>query len=352
MERIRELKHPHLIDVIATFKRGDRSYFIFPWADRGNLREFWRQEISGSKKYRDAKTLGWVLEQLRGLSDAISKLHQKNCRHGDLKPENILLFDENQDHGRLVIADVGLAKFHSVNTGLRQEVTTTMIGTQKYEPPDVLNEEARSRVYDMWSIGCICLEFVIWFVWGPIILRSFNESSNRFWQPDDHAPGLTKARVHDEIAGAIRWMMTRDPRCRQGTALGDLLALVEKRLLVIDVQRDDLASPNLFRAKADEFLRELDKICHNGDQKYFLSCVQPQGQLTFLDRGRFVTQDRVKKPGAQSLAVPGSGKASPQNHRLAAGNPGSNPWIRVQGTVSHIFNPSVVFYTIACILLP
>jgi serine/threonine protein kinase len=114
---IRQLDHPHLIKAIATYRRGSKCYFIFPWADNGNLRDFWENNDSDSQM----SSIRWVLEQLEGFYDALQKLHGRQCRHGDLKPENILCFkDEESFLGILVIADVGLAKIHMNPTQFRE----------------------------------------------------------------------------------------------------------------------------------------------------------------------------------------------------------------------------------------
>ncbi|KAI9695002.1 MAG: hypothetical protein M1822_000619 [Bathelium mastoideum] len=285
LEKIGELRHPHLIGVIATFQREDVLYFIFPWAERGNLREFWVHESPRLDRLQRQELISWILNQLCGLSEAISELYRKNCRHCDLKPENILLFDENQTRGRLVIADVSLTKFHNLNTELRSPNTETLTRTLKYGPPEIFNSmAARSRVYDIWSMGCICLEFLIWFLWGPEDLRTFDSGFRCFWQEDNHAPGKTMARVNDKVISTIDWMVKSDARCQEETALGDILRLVRKRLLVIDIERDDTGDSKPIRAKADEFLREMYRICEKMDEPHYISpCIQPPSEgLSFL----------------------------------------------------------------------
>jgi serine/threonine protein kinase len=80
-----------------------------------------------------------------------------------MKPENILRFRDRTRVGILKIADMGLAKHHAVATYLRPR-TSTRYGTVRYEPPEVMThklaEEGRSRLYDIWSMGCITLELI------------------------------------------------------------------------------------------------------------------------------------------------------------------------------------------------
>lgn len=52
------------------------------WASGGNLSSFWMKESPRGQ----LDMLKWHLYQLRGLADAIMKLHALHTRHGDIKP--------------------------------------------------------------------------------------------------------------------------------------------------------------------------------------------------------------------------------------------------------------------------
>ncbi|GKT47560.1 calcium/calmodulin-dependent protein kinase [Colletotrichum spaethianum] len=181
LQMIREMEHPHLIKAIAYYKRGDRYFIVFPWAGGGNLRDYWGRE---PPRNLDGDFVGWALGQLCGLASAMKKLHSAKdsaCRHGDLKPENILCFEDTRSSDPfsqpfLVIADVGLAKVHTLATEMRNEATRTLNGTVMYEPPEAVllltKKQPRSRRYDVWSIGCIYFEFLIWLLYGKAELNS------------------------------------------------------------------------------------------------------------------------------------------------------------------------------------
>lgn len=270
LEMIRELdpQDPHLIEVFAVIEREGEICFIFPWANGGNLREVWEQE---NPETNNLDWINWAIDQLLGLSVAISKLHhldeKRNCRHGDLKPENILCFkDEKGARGKLVIADVGLAKVHTNPTHDRvgrHILTIAMSGTQRYEPPDLLDKVARSRVYDIWSLGCICLEFIIWLLYGKVGLRRFNNGFNhlKFWTAPQNAIDSMDASLEDEVFKWMEWMRAKDPRAAKETALGDLLDLVRNRLLVIKVDRSGIdVRYKDFRARSKEVCQILTNI--------------------------------------------------------------------------------------------
>ncbi|KAJ8133057.1 hypothetical protein O1611_g564 [Lasiodiplodia mahajangana] len=224
---MREIDHKHLIKCIAAVQKERKHFFVFPWADGGNLREFWAADDFPST---NTETICWVISQMRGLADALTALHDYNIRHGDLKPENILRFSDNTTpgYGRLVIADFGLAKTHTAITRSRHFPTRTVTGTARYEAPEAfLQEKSRSRVYDVWSMGCILLEFLIWVLHGGNFLQTFNSSFESYAHPTQS--GISRL---DRVAQKGIELMLRDPRCGRNTALGAILDFTKRRLLV------------------------------------------------------------------------------------------------------------------------
>jgi serine/threonine protein kinase len=244
LQEISRRDHQHIVKFIAAFQKGEKRYLILKWADGGNLREYWAE-----CRWRgiNASMIKEMLIQLHGLADGLFLLHNYNgtsdgYRHGDLKPENILRCksrDNPNGLGILKIADMGLAKRHPFATNQRPNGTSTRFGTVRYEPPEALfSLKPRSRLYDIWSMGCIILEYLVWLLYGPEELERFHKSVRSGDARDvplfDTKPGL---KGHRTIIRPIvnDWMdhMTRDPECSKDTAIRDLLDLVKSKLLVI-----------------------------------------------------------------------------------------------------------------------
>ncbi|RSL41020.1 hypothetical protein CEP53_013009 [Fusarium sp. AF-6] len=259
---------------------------MFEWANGGTLRDVWtRQNVDYTSL--NGHRIMQVLEQLHGLAEALSKLHNKvttkqlngfpgplpraetilaplsddapkvklqvdsedsdntgdeHWRHGDLKPDNILLFKDATSPwlGTLKIADLGLAKQHTFATSQRVDPTRQRYSTSHYEAPEVVTRryEPRSRLYDIWSMGCIIFEFVIWLLYGyPGLQRFYGEklptSKDTLYftvnQKEDHA------KVSDIVKKWMEYMLRFDPECngQSPSAIGDLIKLVMNHLLVV-----------------------------------------------------------------------------------------------------------------------
>jgi serine/threonine protein kinase len=258
LQKIQQLHDEHIIKLIATCQRGPRYYVIFPWARGGNLLQFWERE----DRRRNEDLILWSLCEMHSLVGALKALHSENCRHGDLKPENILHYQNGKS--LLVIADVGVSKFHRIATSLRHEGTKTRATTPPYEAPEAQPHitDARSRVYDIWSLGCIFLEFAVWLLYGFEALEKFKDSrastdsrvaNGSFYR--HNSEGL--AEIHPKVSEAMS-ALRGDPLCKNGTAIGDLIEIIAANLLQVDVS---------LRAKADTLHDILGKIVQEAKRK-------------------------------------------------------------------------------------
>jgi serine/threonine protein kinase len=297
LELMRKLDDPHLIKAIASYTKGTSRCFIFPWAQGGNLEEFW-----GSDRSRlDRDLVRWAIDQFTGITKGIMRLHQRNTRHGDIKPLNILYFLDSVDrHGRgiLKVADVGLAKVHTEYTRYRI-ATTTRMSSERYEPPEMplylRRIAAVPRVYDTWSLGCVLFEFVIWLIYGQPKIDEFHEDlkntdSNKFWETEGNSP-----RRHRVVDKLIKQM---EAKVKKTTAIGALIRLISSHLLVPADQRLD--SKQLYLK-----LKAINDKCRE-DASYFFDA-----SLANLAKNRRSPNDQTN---GSSKSVPD--KVSPLAYRM------------------------------------
>ncbi|KAM7215588.1 Heterokaryon incompatibility protein (HET) domain containing protein [Rhypophila decipiens] len=204
---------------------------------------------------------------------------EAHWRHGDLKPDNILAFrpeDSGRWLGTLKIADMGLAKQHMFKTSKRMERTGQKYTTIRYEAPEAMPnfQDPRSRRYDIWSMGCVILEFIILLLHGNRGLNEFyNERTEQERSMDtlyftiiDRATGA--AQVSKTVEHWIEGILS-DPECNRGSgsALRDLTMLVKDRLLVVrlpDEKNMTTDEIKACRADAKELEASLEDILEKG----------------------------------------------------------------------------------------
>jgi hypothetical protein len=157
----------HVVKLLATFKHGDRYSFIFPWAE-SDLLTYWRSEPD---ERNPGATLRWLAGQCLGLAKGLQSIHNMDARHGDIKPQNILCFPGGIETVfgspgvTLAIADFGLARWH--NDKSRSTKPQKLYGTWTYSPPEcAITDGCISDSWDIWSLGCLWLEFVTWYLLG------------------------------------------------------------------------------------------------------------------------------------------------------------------------------------------
>jgi serine/threonine protein kinase len=266
----------HLVNLLATFSLKGRHYLLFPYAEC-NLREYWKRTPLPDFS---EDTVSWTLGQCKAMISALHTIHEyrptrppfhafatpeagspdtsdsssENCiglygRHGDIKAENILWFCEEamDERGDLVIADFGLTAFHKRAT--RSEIGH-ITGTPSYEAPETQLHSKISRAFDIWSLGCLYLEFVTWLVCGWEHLKRFPEARGKYTEPelnDDTfftiIEGENQQRTAVVRQGVIEWIsdLHEMPRC--SAFIHDLLDLISAKMLVVNPKERILSGP-------------------------------------------------------------------------------------------------------------
>uniref|UniRef100_A0A672LAN3 dual-specificity kinase n=1 Tax=Sinocyclocheilus grahami TaxID=75366 RepID=A0A672LAN3_SINGR len=133
-------------------------------------------ELLGLSTYDFLKENGFMpfsLTQIRCMADQIFRavhfLHRNKLTHTDLKPENILFVDSNynikynskmkRDERTLKRLDVKVVDFG--NATYDHEHHTSLVSTRHYRAPEVILELGWNQACDVWSLGCILIEFYL-----------------------------------------------------------------------------------------------------------------------------------------------------------------------------------------------
>lgn len=278
--------HDHLIKLLATYKQGEKYHLMFPYAD-ANLRIYWERKMPTF----DKETVLWSLKQMRGIANGLCLIHnfrvtfplsvsgagnvrmpkdnvrlsvqggERYGRHGDLKPENLLWFaqagDPENPFGVLKIADFGLGRFHGRDS--RSQVNPSAVqASPTYEPPECKLHKPVSRAYDMWSLGCVYLEFITWLLKGSAEIDCF---ANRRGKVDSlgidndsfcliiHGMDGDNAILKE---GVVSWVHELRAHGSCSALIHDLLDITMRGLLVIDTK--DRMNSSILYQKLDELL--------------------------------------------------------------------------------------------------
>ncbi|EAW19029.1 protein kinase domain-containing protein [Aspergillus fischeri NRRL 181] len=223
----------------------------------------------------DYQRVLWSLKQMTGLASALSLIHGFQLlderqpgryfgRHGDLKAENIVWFPSypgcTDSDGILQITDLGLASLHSIGSVSNGD-PAGMLGTKTYRPPDNYRNLRISRKWDIWSLGCLYLEFITWIVLGFDAIVEFAELRGaEGGETDEFSEDYFYTTDLRDVRPSVKAWVTRlseDERCSD--MLYGLLCLIMRKMIRIE-PKDRIDSQQLHQ----QLLNLLEQAASNG----------------------------------------------------------------------------------------
>ena len=135
------VRHPHVAEVFAFGFHDDVPYFVMEYFERGDLGAWidrWRVPPAEP-----------ALDLLEQICEGLAAVHGAGLVHCDLKPSNILV----GEHGRLAIADFGLASAFRATVGVPG-------GTPGFAAPEGRRGGEPNPLWDVFALGSVAFELL------------------------------------------------------------------------------------------------------------------------------------------------------------------------------------------------
>lgn len=287
---LKDLSHPFVVNLCATFQDSKRLYLILEYVPGGELFSFLRRE----RKISDEASRFYASEIVL----ALDYLHSKDIAYRDLKPENLLL----SRSGHLKITDFGFAKKIDGRTW-------TLCGTPEYLAPEIIQSRGHGKGVDWWALGILIYEMLAGY--PPF----YEENPLGIYQKI--------------LRGVVEWPPFFDSRARE--LIGKLLKVdVTQRLGCLRNGTEDVANEPWFakvnwQSVLDRFIPApfFPPVSHPGDSSNFDDYEEedetkgdPAIQIKPEDDERFATFGPLKdeKERLEFLRSPKSSTLSMEPH--------------------------------------
>ncbi|KAI9371215.1 kinase-like domain-containing protein [Aspergillus egyptiacus] len=296
--------HPHLIDLLFTFRKGGHYHFVFRRAN-GSLKDYWDQHPHQSVT---PALLIWSMEQMVGIASGLAFFHEftnpeidvpRFGRHGDIKAQNILRFPASNGPGTLKLADLGLARVHRMHSKSDVDPTTVIV-SPTYSPPDVGRNCRVSRKWDIWGLGCLYLEFITYLVLGAEAITEFSEKR---LQDGSSAEAVFRidnfySTDHKSVKPSVLdWVDRLKQNSRCSRMMHDVLDIVIKQMIVI---QPEALSSALGICQA---LKEV--LCRAKEEDGYLQAQNVDGDSTTSPGVRPVEFPPIPPPLSRESSTPG-----------------------------------------------
>ena len=278
------LKHPNMVELLGSYTYRGKHNFIFPLARGGTLAHLFKSARPPALQCDEN-----IILALSGLCSAVSATHDLfsengmliriGCHH-DLKPQNVLV-----DDATFLLADFGLSRFKDLTEG---SATSYKVVGGYYVAPECEDISASNvtdgtqtigRASDIWSLGCIMMETLVYIKLGAAGVRKFEDarsyrSEHTTYHRFHHGPKEEEPAVDEYLTHLVNVAGTRSER------------------LLVRLIRDILHLDPGTRPKAKDVERSMrfitvDIIAQQIDRLYADLCQEGSAPQAFIEQMQF-----------------------------------------------------------------
>ena len=281
---LRLLKHPNIVELLGSYTYRGRHNLIFPLARGGTLADLLKSARPPAFQSDESiiLALSGLCSAVRATHDLFSdddKLTRIGCHH-DLKPQNVLV-----DDATFLLADFGLSRFKELTEG--SATSYKSVGgcyvapeCEDFSAPGEMNgTQIIGRPSDIWSLGCIMMEILVYMKSGTAGVKKFEDGrSYRFGQITihrfHHGPNEEEPTVATTLTDLWNNSSTRSER------------------LLIQLIREVLQLDPSARPKAEELERRIrfiaiDTISDQINFSYARICREDSSPQAFIEQAQF-----------------------------------------------------------------
>ena len=146
---IAAFRHPNIVQIYDFNYDGENYYMVMEYIAGGSLQELLIRLKNENAQIPYEQAVNIII----GICDALTYAHKQGMIHRDIKPANIMLTSDEQP----VLMDFGLVKILNATT---HTGTGAIVGTARYMPPEIINDEPPDERSDIYSLGITFYELL------------------------------------------------------------------------------------------------------------------------------------------------------------------------------------------------
>lgn len=271
LKTLAEVPHPHLTPFYGSWRHRGVFHMLFPLA-KCDLYRF-LSETTAPPDLEGPFVL-WAISQMHGLAGALNHIHNlspvgldssqefrdgtntlRTGVHLDLSLKNVLVFPFENSYGVLKISDFGTAKIRQMLSGDFRPKGSPRFhdhkGNAQYAAPEGESGEEVGRPYDIFSLGCIYLDFLLW-VFGKGDAGSVTAFQFERQQSEQQEPGRrdcafyykngTDIGLKRPVQEKLRWLKDEAGKRPRFKRVFRLIVCEVERMISIEQQSRPLAA--------------------------------------------------------------------------------------------------------------